>query len=476
MRLREGVRARAVAACLLLTLALLSAPRSFALDPASPPPARQSPGWLRDAIIYEVFPRDFSPEGNFNGITRQLDRLKDLGVTVIWLMPIHPVGKLNSKGSLGSPYAVRDYDAINPEYGSADDLKRLIEGAHRRQMKVFIDIVANHTAWDSVLIEKHPDWYHHDAAGKIVPPNPDWVDVAHLDYSNPALRQYMTGMLVRWARNYGLDGFRCDYAAGVPRDYWESLRAALDQAKPGTVLLAEADDPALLSRAFDIDYSWDFYHAADDVMRGRAPASTLREIWERAAARYPRGALRLRFSDNHDELRATARDGLPAALAASALMFSLDGVPLLYNGMEVGDTTESAAPALFERMPIAWSMAERRPQVTPYYRALATLRRTHPALTRGSLRWLRNSDEQRVVSFERVDAAESLTVVINLSSQGFAGVVEAGRGSDNGSAPGEYRDVTPADITADLPQSRSSLPAVFLGPWEFRVYSRAPVK
>jgi glycosidase len=470
-----GLRAHVVTACLLSMLVLLGSP-ALALEPATQPAARPSPAWLRDAVVYEVFPRDFSPQGNFNGVTQQLDRLRDLGVTVIWLMPIHPVGKLNSKGSLGSPYAVRDYDAINPDYGTTDDLKRLVDAAHRRQMRVFIDIVANHTSWDSVLIERHPDWFHHDAAGKIVPPNPDWVDVAHLDYSNPALRQYMTGMLVRWVRDFGLDGFRCDYAAGVPRDYWESLRVALDQARPGTVLLAEADDPALLVRAFDIDYSWDFYHATDEVLRGRAPATTLREVWERAAARYPRDALRLRFSDNHDELRATARDGTPAALAASALMFTMDGVPLLYNGMEVGDTTESAAPALFERMPIAWSMAERRPQVAPYYRALAALRRAHPALTRGSLRWLRNSDELRVVSFERADAAESLVVVINLSSQAFAGVVEAGRGSDNGGASGEYREVTPAGISADLAQSRSSLPAVFVGPWEFRVYSRGPAK
>jgi cyclomaltodextrinase len=476
MRSAENVSARVLAAFLLLTVALLSAPRALALEPAAQPPARQSPAWLRDAVIYEVFPRDFSPEGNFDGVARQLDRLKDLGVTVIWLMPIHPVGKLKSKGTLGSPYAVRDYDAINAEYGSADDLRRLIDGAHRRQMKVLIDIVANHTSWDSVLIEKHPDWYHHDASGKIVPPNPDWVDVAHLDYSNAALRQYMTGMMVRWVRDFGLDGFRCDYAAGVPRDYWESLRAALDQARPGTVLLAEADDPALLVRAFDIDYSWDFFHATDEVVRGHAAASTLRDIWERAAARYPRGALRLRFFDNHDELRATARAGLPAALAASALMFTLDGVPLLYNGMEVGDTTESAAPALFERMPIAWSMAERRPQVSPYYRALSNLRHSHPALTRGALRWLRNSDEQHVVSFERADATGSLLAVINLSSQSFAGVVESDRGSDNGAALADYRDVTPRGLSGDLPQSRVALPAVFLGPWEFRVYSRGPAK
>ena len=419
-----GARACAIA---LLAIIALATPLMSAAD-AAPAAARQSPEWLRDAVIYEVFPRAFSPTADFKGVTAQLDRLKALGVTVLWLMPIHPTGKLKAKGTLGSPYAVRDFDAINPDYGTPDDLKQLVDAAHRRGMKVFIDIVINHTAWDSVLIEKHPDWYTHDSAGKIVPPNPDWVDVADLDWSRPALRQYMSEMLVRWLRDYGLDGFRCDYASGVPTDFWESVRPELDRVRPGLAFLAEADDPALLSKAFDVDYAWDFYHAMSDALAGREPASHVREVWQRAEARYPRGALRLRFSDNHDQLRTTGQAGLPAALAASALMFTLDGVPLLYNGMEVGDTTESAAPALFERMPISWEMAERRPQVNSYYRALAALRHAHPALTRGSVRWLRNSDEARVLSYERATTGESLVIAVNLSSQPWSGLVDARRG------------------------------------------------
>ena len=436
------------------------------------PAARSSPEWLHDAVIYEVFPRVFSPQGNFQGVIAQLDRLKELGVTVLWLMPIHPQGALKAKGTLGSPYSVRDYDAINPDYGTGNDLRQLVDAAHKRNMKVFIDIVANHTAWDATLIEQHPDWYRRDAAGRIVPPNPDWVDVAQLDYANPALRQYMSGMLVRWLRDYQLDGFRCDYAIGVPRDFWEALRPQLDRVRPGLAFMAEADDPELLVRAFDIDYAWDFYHAMSDVLAGQAPASFVRETWQRAEAHYPRGALRLRFSDNHDQLRATGQFGLPAALAASAVMFTLDGVPLLYNGMEVADGTESTAPALFERHRIAWEMAERRTQVTPYYRALAALRRAHPALTRGAVRWLRNDDEQRVLSYERAVAGETLVVVVNLSSQNYAGIVET--------AAGEYREITPAPrptigkSASSEPAHRAAvLPAVFLAPWEFRVFSRA---
>jgi cyclomaltodextrinase len=473
MRLNLGW-ARATTVILALTA---SAALAHAADATPRGAARQSPEWLRDAVVYEVFPRAFSATGDFKGVTAQLDRLEQLGVTVIWLMPIHPTGKLKAKGSLGSPYAVRDYDAINPEYGTADDLRQLVAAAHARGMKVFIDVVANHTAWDSVLMARHADWYTRDSAGRIVPPNPDWVDVADLDFSRPALRQYMNDMMVRWLRDFGIDGFRCDYASGVPTDFWEALRPELDEVRPGLAFLAESDDPALLRSAFDIDYAWDFYHAMSDALAGRKPASFLREVWQRAEARYPQGALRLRFTDNHDQLRVTAQAGLPAALAASAVMFTLDGVPLLYNGMEVGDAVESLAPALFERAPIQWEVAERRPQVAPYYQALATLRRAHPAFTRGAVRWLANGDEQRVLSFERSAAGESLVIVVNLSSVSYAGGVDV---------TGTYRDITPDPVVNAFsapPRDASSaprrdarraaaLPDIHLAPWEARVFRR----
>jgi len=471
---RVSAAVRAVALLVLVALATVfpATPSPAADTVSNRTTARQSPDWIRDAVVYEVFPRAFSKEGNFKGVTAQLDRLQQLGVTVIWMMPIHPIGELKAKGTLGSPYAVRDYDAFNPEYGTADDLKELIAGAHRRGMKVFIDIVANHTSWDSVLLEKHPDWYTQDAAGKIVPPNPDWVDVADLNYANKDLRKYMSGMLVRWLRDYGIDGFRCDYASGVPTDFWEAVRPELDKVRPGLAFLAESDDPALLNKAFDIDYAWDFYHAMSDALVGRAPASKVRETWESAYAKYPRGALRLRFSDNHDQLRTTGAAGLPAALAASAVMFTLDGAPLIYNGMEVGDGTESAAPGLFEDAPIAWEMEERRPQIQPYYRALAALRRTHTALTRGAVQWLRNGDESRVLSYERAGAGESLVIAVNLSSLPYSGTVAA--------PAGDYVEITPealsrAQVSSAQQDSKRSakLPSVVLGPWEVRVFRRA---
>ena len=168
--------------------------------------ARPSADWVRSGVIYEIFPRTFSATGDFKGIEAGLPRLQQLGVTILWLMPIHPIGQLKKKGSIGSPYAVRDYDAINPDYGTADDLKHLIQAAPRG-FKIIIDIVINHTAWDSVLM-KTPEFYKHDAQGKVIPPDPDWVDVAGLDYRNAKLREYMAGMLERWIRDFDLDGFR----------------------------------------------------------------------------------------------------------------------------------------------------------------------------------------------------------------------------------------------------------------------------
>src|SRR5262249_5279717 len=182
--------------------------------------ARATRSWVRDGVIYQIFPRNFSNEGNFKAVTAQLDRLKELGVTILWLMPIHPIGQVKKKGTIGSPYAVQDYYAINPDYGTRDDLKKLISESHRHNMKVVIDIVANHTAWDSVLM-KHPDWYKHDANGNITYPH-DWSDIAALNYANPELRRYMTDMLKYWIREFDLDGFRCDVAGEVPTEFWEN--------------------------------------------------------------------------------------------------------------------------------------------------------------------------------------------------------------------------------------------------------------
>lgn len=436
--------------------------------------ARQARDWVRDGVIYEIYPRAFSKEGNFNGITAQLDRLKDVGVTILWLMPIHPIGQEKKKGTIGSPYAVRDYYGINPDYGSKEDLKRLVSEAHRRNMKVIIDIVANHTSWDSVLM-KHPDFYKRDAKGNITYPY-DWFDIAALNYNNRELRRYMTDMLKYWIREFDLDGFRCDVAGEVPTDFWEQARSELDQVKRDIFMLAEAHKAELLVKAFELDYSWPLHSALTNVLQGRAPASELRAAWEDEIKTWPRNSLHMRFSDNHDERRAIARFGEPAALAASAFVFTLDGVPLIYNGMEVGDTTESGAPALFERLPIFWPIAERRAEFPRFYKSIAALRQSSNALRRGSTDWLHNSDETRVVSYLKRAGGEEMLVIINFSNRPFFGSVEVGNGKD-------FQDVTPKvgkPLPPDAPapeegtQMRTTaLPALSLDSWGYRIFRRS---
>ena len=433
--------------------------------------------WHKDAIIYQVHARTFYDStgdgiGDFRGLAQKLDYLQDLGVNILWLMPIHPIGQEKKKGSIGSPYAVRDYLGINPDYGTSADLKRLVTEAHRRGMKVIIDIVANHTAWDNVLM-KNPAFYVHDSAGHITYPH-DWSDVAELNYDNADLRRYMTDMLKYWIRDFDLDGFRCDVAEEVPTDFWEHARAELDRLKPDIAMLAEGHKPELLVKAFDFDYSWPLHSALTNVLQGRAAASALRDEFNKERSEWPRNSLHMRFSDNHDERRAIARFGEPAALAASALMFTLDGVPLIYNGMEVGDTTESGAPALFEKLPVFWPIAERRPEFPRFYKQMIALRRSSNALRRGSVEWVRNSNESRVVSFVRKTANEEMLVVINLSNQPFFGSVEA---VGNG-----FVDVTPdvaPPLPPDAPASMTAarirvvaLPALSLDAWGYRIFRR----
>jgi len=446
----------------ILCLGLLSVQGSLFAGDLTQQPACAGPSWLRDGVIYEVFPRNFSPQGNFNGITARLDELKDLGVNVLWLMPIHPLGEKMRKGSIGSPYAVRDYFGINPDYGTADDLKRLVAEAHKRGLKVIIDIVANHTAWDSVLMA-HRDFYKQDSGGKIIPPVKEWTDVAGLNYENPELRQYMIGMLKHWVdrATFDLDGFRCDVASMVPTSFWEEARRELRKVKPDIMLLAEASKPELLLQAFDIDYSWPLHGALNNVLLNGAPASELRRSWEESRREFPKGSLHMRITDNHDEARAVARFGIKGALAASATMFCLDGVPLLYNGMEVGDATESGDPALFEKMPVFWQPKD-RPPLREIYRDLIKLRKGYEAFRNDRVIWLRNSDEASLVTFMRLDGKDEFVIMVNFSNRPVIGWVEVRHD----------REFRPVKISGMPDSAPAGFPLFRLNGFEWRVYHR----
>jgi cyclomaltodextrinase / maltogenic alpha-amylase / neopullulanase len=449
--------------CTALVLALLILkPAVAAESDAIKTGGRTAPQWLRDGVIYELFPRHFSAEGNFNGVTARLDELKDLGVTVIWLMPIHPIGEKFRKGSYGSPYAVRDYYAINTDYGTADDFKRLVGEAHKRGMKVIIDIVANHTAWDNVLISSHPEFYKHDADGKIIPPVPEWTDVAGLDYNNPKLREYMITMLEYWLTEFDLDGFRCDVAHMVPVDFWNQARTALDKTKPDIMMLAEASKPELLTNAFDADYSWPLLATLNNVLIQSAPASEIQRSWEESVQQFPNGALHMRISDDHDEARAVARYGIRGALAAQVMMFTLDGVPLVYNGMEAGDATESGDPALFEKLPVFWHPKE-RPPLRDIYRDLIKWRKQYAALRSGQVVWLRNSDPGNLVTFMRQDGKDEFVIVINLSNRQVAGSAEVKNS----------QDFKPVRILGMPDAPTGGFPHFRLNGFEWRIYHRS---
>ena len=455
----KNILIRLIALCLgagcLLTSHATAAERDVSSEKA-----RTAPQWVRDGIVYEVFPRVFSATGNLEGVTARLDELKDLGVTIVWLMPINPIGAKFRKGEYGSPYSISDYYAINPDYGTTNDLKRLVAEAHKRDLKVLMDIVANHTSWDSVMM-KEPGFYKQDAEGKLLPPVPEWTDVAGLNYDNQKLRSYMIAMMKHYVTAFGVDGFRCDVASMVPTDFWEQARPELEKVKPDILLLAEASKPELLVKAFDMDYSWPMMHALNEVLIQGTPASKIQATWEENQKRFPKGSLHMRVSDNHDEPRAVARFGIRGALAASVLMFTLDGVPLLYNGMEVGDATESGDPALFEKLPIFWHPKE-RPPLRDIYRDLIKLRKQYEALRSGSVLWLRNSDAASLVTFMRLDDKDEFVTLINFANRPVAGSVEVKNS----------QDFKPVRISGMPDAPAGGFPHFRLNGFEWRVYHR----
>lgn len=227
----------------------------------------QNAEWTRDAVLYQLNTRQFTSEGTFAAAQMQLPRLARMGVDIIWLMPIHPIGAANRKGSLGSPYAVRDYRAVNPEFGSEAEFRAFVDEAHRLGLKVILDWVANHSAYDNPLTLSHPEWYTRTPEGALMSPaGTDWSDVADFDYTQPGLRQYMTESLVYWVREFGIDGYRADVAGYVPTDFWETARAELDKVKP-VFMLAEWEQRDLHARAFDATYGWGWKEAMQRLVK-----------------------------------------------------------------------------------------------------------------------------------------------------------------------------------------------------------------
>ena len=327
-------------------------------------------------------------------------------------------------------------------------------------MKVIMDIVANHTAWDSVMM-KHKEFYKQDTTGNVIPPVPEWTDVAGLNYNCVKLREYMTEMLLHWVKTCDVDGFRCDVAYEVPTDFWENARVEIEKVKPDVIMLAEATKPELLVKAFDLDYSWPLLSSLNDVLLRGAPASDLRKSWEKSLAEFPQNSLHLRMTDDHDEPRAISRYGIKGALAASALMFSLDGVPLIYNGMESGDATESGDPALFDKLPVFWTPKD-RPPLTDIYRGLINLRKQYAPFRSNRVIWLHNSNEADVVTIMRLDGKDEFVIIVNFSNRPVSGNVEVMHSGDFQALQISGMPVTPAN---DFPRFHAAA-------FEWRIYHR----
>jgi cyclomaltodextrinase len=382
-------------------------------------PAIRSEDWVREAVIYSVYLRSFSPEGTFAGLEKRIPELKNLGATVLWLMPIHPVGEKNRKGVLGSPYAVQDYYGVNKEFGTMADFKHLLATVHKNGMKLIIDLVANHTAWDSKMVKEHPGWFVRDRKGAIAPPNPDWTDVAQLDYSKPSLRQYMIDMMVWWVRDIGIDGFRCDVAELVPTDFWNEARARLNRIKP-VMMLSEGSLPEHHVKAFDISYSWNIYDALEPLLTQTRPLALLDQILKNEEMQFPVGSLRLRFTTNHDknawDAPAVLKFGEEGLKLATVLVNTLPGVPLIYTGEEIPNDKKLS---LFKKVTVEWSHPRRMESL---YRTLFQLRKEHKSLSRGQMVRVPSSDS--VYAFVRIAGTDRILAVMNFSSQAVSAVLQ----------------------------------------------------
>jgi glycosidase len=331
---------------------------------------RSSHAFLSQATIYEVNLRQYSTEGNIRAFMSHLPRLKDMGVDVIWLMPIHPIGKINRKGSLGSYYSISDYQEINPEYGNLEDFKALVSLVHDLGMKIIIDWVANHAAWDNVWTQENPSFFCRDASGQFQSPY-DWSDVIQIDHSNPDAHQALIDAMCFWVDNYDIDGFRADLAHLTPLHYWKNARTQTEKIKPGLIWLAETEESSYYD-AFDVVYAWKWMHASEDyVKKGKNLESLINDLKIQNEP-YPKDLFQLYFTSNHDEnsWNGTEYEKYEKFAEAFAVFsfFYASSVPLIYSGQEIPVRKRIA---FFDKDNLDWDRTEKQ----LFYKTLCTSRK-----------------------------------------------------------------------------------------------------
>ncbi len=442
----------------LAALSLVAACGKPPAPPAAAPTQVAHPAWAERANIYEVNIRQYTPEGTFNAFRKHLPRLRAMGVDVLWLMPVQPIGVKNRKGALGSYYSVGDYRGINPEFGTREDLQALIADAHARGFKVVLDWVPNHTAFDHPWITAHPDYYVHDAKGAIINArdnenhDTDWTDVAELDYANPRLRQAMIGEMRWWVDSMALDGFRNDVAGGVPLDFWTEARAALQTSRPDLFFLAEAEGPAFHA-SFDMTYAWELHHLLNAVAQGKKGTGEIAAYLDRQGRDYPADAYRMAFTSNHDEnsWNGTEFERMGANHQAAFVLCATlpNTMPLIYSGQEV---SLSKRLRFFQRDTIPWN----GPSLAPFYTTLLGLKHANPALANGAAGGAVTvfpAAGDRTFAFARTKGPNAVVVAVNFG-EAPATVAYKGFG-----APGRYADAFGKDSVSLAAEGTITVPA-----------------
>ena len=386
--------------------------------------ARTSPEWITRGVMYQIQPRAFTPEGTFKAAQARLSKLADLGVTILYLCPVFvadddmdqaswsPRQKKSGMNNPRNPYRMKDFYHIDPEYGTDQDLKNFAAAAHALKMRVMLDMVFLHCGPKAIFLKEHPDFIKRGKDGKAV--NAAWAFPA-LNHANPDLREYLWKNMEWWVRDFAVDGFRCDVADGIPLDFWETARERLEKIRPDVGMLAEGTRKADQLKAFDLDYGW------GPAFKAWNNAAEVRKLWETMRDARPKGGARfIRFIDNHDisnddyENRLEKRWGSQRVNAALAALFTLDGVPFLYNGQEVADT---ARHSIFGRLPIDWANGETAAGKArfAFCQKLCAMRRSEPALTQREVVWLNNDAPEAVLSYLRTSGNGKILTVLNLT-------------------------------------------------------------
>ncbi len=422
-----------------------------------------SADWWKNANIYEVNVRQYTPEGTFSAFRQHLPRLKEMGVDILWFMPVHPISETKKKGTLGSYYAISDYRGINPNFGTLVEFKDIIDEAHGMGMKVVMDWVANHTGCDHIWTKEHPDFYNRDAEGNILVPADnegkltDWTDVADLNYDNPEMRKTMIEDMKFWVRESNIDGFRCDVAFFTPDDFWPVVREELDAIKP-VFMLAESENPPHRNmNAFHATYGWSFFHMLNDIAKGKKDANAIMEWHEKDKTDFNQG-FQMSFITNHDEnsWNGTIEERMgDAGDAMAVLAFTLTGMPLIYSGQEAGLDHRLQ---FFEKDSIDWSDMKK----ADFYATLLDLKHKNQALWNGEyggdFKRLKTDKDAEVFAYMREKNGDKVVVIINLSADRQTVKIE-GEGYE-----GDYNNVF-----GNMSVMLNSDKALQLGAWDYLV-------